>query len=482
MKNLVLLIPIIVLLFCQCADFDLNKTNNSGSLRFSADTVSFDTVFTTIGSTTKQLKVKNPNSGEVNISSIHLANEHSFFRINVDGEIGDAISNVSIQPNDSVFIFIEVTIDPKSNNNPVFIEDSIIFEMEGKRHGIKLHAYRQDVTILKNDTLETTTWSGKPYLLLGDVWIKEGSTLTIEKGTTIYCHDARDTVTLNVFGNIIVNGTTDEPVVFRGDRLDEVWEGYKYDKVSGQWGGVIIFPSDQKSSFSNCVIRNAINGLYIGDFTSDIRAEVDLNNVVVHNSLNYGLFAINAKMNLLNCQITNSGVFNFIIAAGGKYNVYHSTIANYYGLDYKATRLDNACFALTNAIQYSNDYYAVNDLEEANFYNCIVDGEYENEMAFQLVPDYAFNFKFDHCLLKVNESITTDFPDHFISCYFNEDSLFQSIEKWNYDFQLDSLSFAIDKGDAAIETKYPGLKFDLNGNERFDGKPDLGAYEFVKEN
>lgn len=480
MKNLLFLIPIIVFIFSQCANFDLNTGNGNSMLGFSADTVSFDTVFSTIGSTTKSLKVINPNRNEVTISSIRLASAKSNFRLNIDGELGNTMNDVSIPPNDSIYIFIELTVDPTNNDSPVFIKDSILFETADTQQDVKLNAYGQDVTILRNDTIETSTWSGKPYLLLGDVYVKEGNTLTIDKGMTIYCHDALDTVDIVVMGNIEVKGTTDEPVVFKGDRFDEIWEDYKYDYVSGQWGGIVIYPSEMKSTFTDCVIRNSINGLFIGEFTSDVRTKVDLNNVVIHNNLYFGLFAINAEMNLYNCQISNSGIFNFIIAAGGSYNVYQSTIANYYGLDYQTSRSDNVCFALTNAFQFSEEYYAVNKLDEANFYNCIIDGEYDNEMAFQSTADYAFNFKFDHCLLKVSESIKEDFPDRFNSCYFNKDSLYKMVEKWNYDFSLDSLSFAFDKGDEALLTKHPALQYDLIGHERFDGLPDLGAYEFEK--
>jgi hypothetical protein len=47
-----------------------------------------------------------------------------------------------------------------------------------------------------------------------------------------------------------------------------------------------------------------------------------------------------------------------------------------------------------------------------------------------------------------------------------------------YDFTLDSLSLARDKADISIAEQY---RFDRLGNNRLaDGKPDLGAYEYVE--
>ena len=98
---------------------DLDATDTMGELRFSTDTVTFDTVFTTIGSTTLSFKVYNPGKETIRISSISLAGGNdSFFRLNIDGEPVRQASNVDIPPDDSLFIFVAVTIDPTNSNNP----------------------------------------------------------------------------------------------------------------------------------------------------------------------------------------------------------------------------------------------------------------------------------------------------------------------------------------------------------------------------
>lgn len=90
-------------------------------LSFSADTVLFDTVFTTIGSITLPLKVYNEGNDAVRIDEISLVGgTESDFRINVDGEVGPIVSDWPLMAEDSLWIFIEVTVDPTDASTPVY--------------------------------------------------------------------------------------------------------------------------------------------------------------------------------------------------------------------------------------------------------------------------------------------------------------------------------------------------------------------------
>src|SRR4030043_1247442 len=104
---------IILLLSCwKCVKEDF-YTEPGAVLGFSTDTVSFDTVFSTIGSATLSFKVYNPHNKPVKISTVHFGGgENSFYRMNFDGESGSVFNNIEIPSKDSLFIFIEVTIDP----------------------------------------------------------------------------------------------------------------------------------------------------------------------------------------------------------------------------------------------------------------------------------------------------------------------------------------------------------------------------------
>ena len=123
-----LLIPLfIVQLFFSCEKEEFN-TSFDANLIFSIDTILFDTVFTTIGSATQKFTVKNPYNKNLKISSIYLAGgENSPYRLNIDGYPGVRLDNIELREKDSLYIFVEITIDPNNSDLPLVVKDSIIF-------------------------------------------------------------------------------------------------------------------------------------------------------------------------------------------------------------------------------------------------------------------------------------------------------------------------------------------------------------------
>src|SRR5450759_3340272 len=92
-----------VALFFSCQKEESFNSDPNLKLGFSSDSVLFDTVFTTIGSTTKYLMVYNTSSQAIKISNIKLElGTVSQFRINVDGEPGISINNAEIAAKDSM--------------------------------------------------------------------------------------------------------------------------------------------------------------------------------------------------------------------------------------------------------------------------------------------------------------------------------------------------------------------------------------------
>ena len=84
-----------------------NKTvfYSAGNLSFSADTLVFDTVFTTVGSTTLQLKIYNNDNKTLTINQIELmGGASSVYRINVDGVMGTNFANIEFKHHLGFFI------------------------------------------------------------------------------------------------------------------------------------------------------------------------------------------------------------------------------------------------------------------------------------------------------------------------------------------------------------------------------------------
>ena len=154
---------------------------SDGGLDFSRDTVVFDTVFTTIGSTTQQFKIYNKSSRPVVISkALLMGGEDSKYRFNLDGVSGISFDDIRIEGNDSLFGFVEVTLDPNNQSLPLVIEDSIQFVTNGKEQYVILAAWGQDAYFHFNDINEGIWPNDKPHVIYGFAMVDSATNLTIQ--------------------------------------------------------------------------------------------------------------------------------------------------------------------------------------------------------------------------------------------------------------------------------------------------------------
>jgi len=280
----------------------------------------FDTVFTTIGSTTQHLKVYNPYDQKVLISSIKLAKaETSNFRLNINGVSSNEVQDLELAPFDSLYIFVEVTVDPNGQNLPLVVKDSIEFVTNTNRQDVDLVAWGQDFELIKRKILKNTTWtSEKPYLVYNYAFVDSNATLTINPGTKIYFHKDAG---LYVKGKVLAKGTVENPISFQGDRLETV-----YANVPDQWNGVLLYSGSTNNEFSNVEIKNANIGLQVGNIEDKGSANVKLNNVKIQNMAYAGIFAMKSDIQAANCLITNCGFYAVALLISGNYEFNHSTI------------------------------------------------------------------------------------------------------------------------------------------------------------
>ncbi len=133
---LILFLLLGIFLLFSCSNELSFRQVNLNELSFSKDTIYLDTVFTNIGSSTYTLKVYNKTKDDIQIPNIYLENgESSNFRLNVDGISGKNFNNVEILARDSMYVFIETTVDIKtlSDNETQFLyEDKIKFSDVGE--------------------------------------------------------------------------------------------------------------------------------------------------------------------------------------------------------------------------------------------------------------------------------------------------------------------------------------------------------------
>lgn len=464
-----ILILISVWTFSGCRKDEFN-TDPSFSLGFSTDTVIFDTVFTTIGSITRQLVIRNTGDSRINISKIVLARGSSSpFRLNIDGSAKETYNDLEIGPKDSAYIFVKVTIDPNNTNSPLIESDSIIFETNGNIQNVKLVAWGQDAYFHQSTVLtgEVTLPDDKPHVVYGTLTADKNCKLNVVAGTRIYFHNG-SSLEIRAGASLNVMGTLELPVIFTSDRLDD-----DYLDIPGLWNGIWLESGSRSNSFTYAEITNAIVGIQADSCGFGESEPLQLHNCLINNMKNYGILATMSEIVSTNCQITNCGGNVVSIEQGGNYDFRNCTLANYFsGKGYPALSISN--YSLDTSFKE-----IPGKLSGAYFGNCIITGSMLDEIDFYEHEGTEFNFQFDQCLVSWDKE--QKYESKFVNCIINEDAKF--IDPYTNDFQLDTLSFAIDKASLSIiSNTIPDIKLDRKGISRLvPGPPDMGAYERVEK-
>lgn len=461
------------LLVCLAALFSFScqkdEVDENAKVEFSKQAINFDTVFTTIGSTTQNFTVRNPHNFSISLNIDLAGGSQSLFSINVDGVAGHHFSSVEIAPHDSIFIHVKVNINPNDQNTPFIVTDSIIFRNGNSTQDVDLLAYGQNANFIVANAgsgalrykiiagaHETVTWTNdKPYVIYGGYAAVDSlGTLIIEPGTKIYFHSGAG-LWIYRYGNIQATGTTDEPIVFRGDKLSS-W----YDTDYAQWDRIWINEGTRNNRFENVVITNAFIGLQVEALNERLSNETILKNCIIKNTHNSGILARNCKITAENCQISNNGGCGLQLQIGD-FDLKHLTIANYFS---QSVRKFPALYVSNTYSDGVHDYIGNT---ATTLTNCIVYGSMADEIIVYKYEneEVTMDTRMENCLIRHSQAL-----DCFINCIRNSDPLFTNHAQ--QDFTLRTGSPAIDAGKLGLS-----IHTDLTGNAR-DANPDIGAYEY----
>ncbi|MEL6970797.1 MAG: right-handed parallel beta-helix repeat-containing protein [Bacteroidota bacterium] len=468
-------------------------TGDAVSIRFELDTLRFDTVFTELGSATRSVKIYNESDQPIKLDEIYVEGTTGVdFIFNADGFPGGLVEDAIIWDNDSIFVFVEVTIDPDASitASPFVIEDRLVVKTGNKEQSVLLEAWGQNanyfpsrfnrgVPVVLSCNNETVLWdSDLPYVIYGEIFIDD-CLLEVAAGTHIYVHGGiAQNELLGVFndgflftlanGQLHFAGTRENPIIVEGDRLEEA-----FSNQPGQWLGIVLGQESQGNIIEHTTIKNSIFGVY-----ADSAAEVSLSNVLIHTTAGNGLIGIHSEVTADNCLFYDNGANAIQFTHGGSYELDYCTVASY-GVDASALAMNN--------FQCYNDDCSVNSVFplQAEFTNCIFFGSRRDEIIVQDVSERQeaalFQLDMSHCLVKVDEFLTRDdglysdfFSTYCLDCINGEqnDALF--LNRAEDDYQLDTLSIAQDR--ATILSEFP---LDLLGTPR-GMEPDLGCFERVE--
>ncbi len=492
LKKLFILLVLALIGFSSCRKED-NIISSNFSLRYSSDTVFLDTVFAGIGSSTYELKVYNDSRESINIPNIRLKNQASPFRLNINGSASTNLSNVEILPEDSIYIFIEVTAAINTVNEMV-VSDQIVFELAEGSDEVELVSLAKEAifhfptnfivigsgnnrSIIPYSIIDCNTiWDNTiPHVVYGYAVVDSGCTLEIAPGADVHFHENSG---LWVFasGELKIAPNTlpgqGDSVTFSGDRLEPF-----YEEVPGQWGGLLgglYIGQGAKAQINNLVLKNAVNGLRCD--SALFPDQLLITNSYILNSSRTGLYAGYSNIKAENLVIANQGLYGFY-AFGGNYDFKHCSFVNYWNL---STRQESTV-VLSNFLEFQDATGQVQritrSLESAYFGNCIIDGVNQQELQFVKDDNAIFNFQFNHAQLKLSSDIEdrgfSISDPSFINVLVNNNADYVNPAKNNY--QLDSLSQMVDQGNTNDGFVIPT---DILGFSRnFNGLPDLGAFE-----
>ncbi|MCO6493077.1 MAG: right-handed parallel beta-helix repeat-containing protein [Phaeodactylibacter sp.] len=487
-------IALLGLAFFSCDKQGDFITDGNFTLEFSLDTLRFDTVFTELGSATRSFKVYNRNDRPVRIGKVSLAGTAGAkFRMNVDGSPGDEVEGVEIWENDSVYVFVEVTIDPDQplSVSPFVIEDKVVFETGDKRQEVRLEAWGQNanyypsrfnkgVPVQLSCNNGTFVWDDpKPYVIYGEIFI-DSCALEVAAGTQIYVHGgiARNDL-LGVFndgiiwtlenGSLRLLGTRENPIVIQGDRLEE-----PFREQPGQWQGIVLGKGSKGNVMEWTTVKNAIFSVY-----ADSLAELTARNSRFYNTNSSGIIGFHSTIRLENCLVYNNLNTSVQLILGGDYTLDYCTVASY-GVDASAISMSNFfCY---------DDFLNCQILEEnplrARFRNCIFFGSRRDEVSLSDLyagqnPN-AFDVEFRNCIVRVDrlldqqDGLYADFFEKQCATCINatrDDALFADPNE--DDYHLDTLSIA-----EGMALPIPGIETDLEGNMRDEAAPDIGCFEY----
>lgn len=469
-----------------CVDEQGYTVDPAHRLAFSSDTISFDTLFTEVSSATYSFLIYNRNSHDLRVVDARLSGgDASPYRINLDGMAGSSFSNVAVRGGDSLFVFVEVTIDPKGQDEPFEVCDSLQFFLEsGVVQQVQLRAYGQDAIVLHGVCIDRDTcFTGqRPYLIYDSLRVDETKTLRLEAGTRLYF---REGAGLQVYGNLEAVGTQEAPVVFRGARTDRMFSYLPYDRLTAQWEGITLHPNSFDNVFYNCDIHSGKYGIIADNgevFQS--HSKLSMHNTQIHNVEGDALRLTNCSAVITNSLFTNAGG-HCVNILGGRLDFSHCTIANFFPWSSERG-------VAINISNFDEEEQLIYPLDGVNFTNCIITGSKDDELSGKVLEktdsiDYSeyARFFFDYSLINSKEEAREPDSLHFSHIVWeHKDSTaygrtnFRMIDHGNfiYDFHLDSLSCARNIG--KYLDGYPRTDYDKDEQPRRDQPIDAGCYQY----
>ncbi|MCS7077467.1 MAG: hypothetical protein NZ455_12195 [Bacteroidia bacterium] len=439
---------------------DLDVKNTTGRLSLSADTLVFDTLFTTYNSPTARLYVRNRTNGRLDIDFMGIENTNTDFSLIIDGIKSNQVKNYSLSAGDSLLIFASYRAKTQTVQN-YLAEELITFKVNGHVQQVVMKCFSVNgVMLYKSLPSSNYIMQDTAYIIRDTLSVGVGQTLTITNKARLYFDNG---AAILVRGTLKVQGTKEHPITFQGVRLDD-----KYKARAGQWSGIYFFTTAKDNDVHYAEIKNGYYGLYVAYPQADNNVKLVVSHTKIHDMVIAGLTGAETKIYAYNTLIYDCGQSAVQMLSGGTYQYDYCT---FYGDASKYTH-DRPTFI---ALDYFGDPRNPITTGALNLImrNTIVhgNGKPEDEFFIGLVTDLPFGYNITHCLLKTKNLANQDFisnPSH--NNIINQNPEFESTT---------DKKFVVRESSPAKNQALPisGITLDIEDNARSAVSPTIGAYE-----
>ena len=240
-------------------------------------------------------------------------------------------------------------------------------------------------------------------------------------------------------------------------------------------GTIWLFIGSVDNDINYATIKNASVGILCEGNQDAIDDKLTITNSQIYNSSNFGILGRATSISGENVIINNSGQSSFAGTLGGKYNFTHCTLANYWDTSFRQF----PSVLLNNYVLGENGTPMSNELEQANFNNCIIYGNDNTELLLDEDNGSAFNYMFTNNLIRYQSNTNPiDFTDsmHFANIILNEDPDFK--DGFQNMLMIGDDSAANNLGNSLYDFYANQVPFDILNTSR-TASPDLGAYQHI---
>ena len=452
MYRLLIVIFLSSLFALTACESDFSAVPSLGDLRWTADTLSFDTIFVQTTTPTAHFTLRNKSDKDMTIEEIRLlGGDSSPFMVNINGTDASSVSGIHLRADDSLMVFVAVRPFSISNGDATHTLTDMVEAVSGdNRWTTVLTATIQNLLPLSG-TLTSDTFLSQdsiPYYVTDSLIVPSGIKLSIADGVTLLFED---NATLYIDGgSLSLEGNKHRNVTLRQKRTD----GF-YAKIPGQWHGISLhnatayFSDTELACCRSCVVADSssvvADGLLIRDASKD------------------GFSLDHSSLSLSNSIIVDCGSHS-IFQLGGDVELNHVTFSDYYSWDYRRTP------TLKVLPVDSTESFKL------RITNSIIMGSLSDEIELDsvIIGDSFLS----HSLLRCsdNKKLLAD-STFFINCPNPTNAEF--VDRRNRDFHLLPKSLGFQAADTTAAMFFP---IDFEGNPRYlSNRPCIGALESKSE-